>query len=374
MNIESKDVFISYRRKDGATVARLLFDTLERRGISAFFDRESIESGNFEDALRNSLLAVKNVLVVVSAEMFNRGKLSDGNYDPALVAADWVYEEIRLALDYKKNIIPIFVNGVSDFPDQLPAPIKFLAKENTITLSHEHFDAQLNELIGRLVTKKHMLLEAFLKVNEETYGDTLETLLRTCESLSGDKIEISDALARIIRKNWDKLNLSAERAVDELTEGFGIFALKDLCKALDLDNTGATRRMKDNITNWLQGGECRPFILAPSERDRLDKLIDALAESFRSHVDRQAITLAIEDEFGINLRGSKKSSDDVFRAVFDDYDVEDFFERMNKHISQDQIKYVCKFLFDGEDKGHKKTLVNQIISYVNYEYNFESVD
>lgn len=368
MSIESKDVFISYRRKDGATVARLLFDTLERRGISAFFDRESIESGNFEDALRNSLLAVKNVLIVVSEEIFNRGKLPDGTYDPESVATDWVYEEIRLALEYKKNIIPVFVNGVNGFPTHLPTPIAALAKENAITLSHEHFDAQLNELIARTKTKKHALLEAFLKVNEEAYDDTLETLLRTCENLSGDKKEIADALARIIRKNWDRLNLSGEKAVDELTDGFGVTVLKNLCMALGLDNSGATRRMKGNIVNWLQGKKYREFNPAPSEIDRLDKLIDALAEAFRSHADRQDISSIIEEEFDIDLRGSKKSSDDVFSAVFDDYDVEDFFGRMNRHISQDQIKCVCLFLFDGDDKGHKKTLINQIVDYVNYEY------
>ena len=35
------DVFISYRRGGGATVARLLYEVLKSRGISAFMDAET---------------------------------------------------------------------------------------------------------------------------------------------------------------------------------------------------------------------------------------------------------------------------------------------------------------------------------------------
>ncbi len=372
-NTEARDVFISYRRKDGATTARLLCDALERRGISVFFDRESIEAGNFDDALRDSLNAAKNVLVVVSTEMFTRGLLPDGTYDQALIETDWVYEELRISLEQGKNIIPVFVNGVDGFPALMPTTIAELARKDALKLNHEHFDAELQKLIGRLITPKHRLLEAYLTIDKATYEDNLESLLRVCKRLSlngGDEIET--ALVKLIRGNWERSSLSDAEAVTALIEGGNVDFLKDLCKELGLDNTGGVRRMKENIVFWLTHDPCvRTFDNSRSDDDRLTKLVGALAETYKSPSDRQNIIDLITETFDMNFDGSKRSSLDVFFLVFAEIDVEIFFENIGNSLEEQKVKEACMYLFDGDGKGRKHVLIDQIIDYVNYEYNID---
>jgi len=79
---EIKDVFISYRRSSGATVARLLCDVLTQRNISIFFDKESLGEGNFDDAIEHNLHAARNFILIVSPGLFDRGKNANGQYDP----------------------------------------------------------------------------------------------------------------------------------------------------------------------------------------------------------------------------------------------------------------------------------------------------
>ena len=45
------DIFISYRRDGGDTLAQLIYDRLTDRGYSVFLDIESLRSGKFNEKL-----------------------------------------------------------------------------------------------------------------------------------------------------------------------------------------------------------------------------------------------------------------------------------------------------------------------------------
>lgn len=369
--LEAKDVFISYRRKDGATAARLLYDALDRRQISVFFDRESIESGNFDDALRRNLEAARNIIIVVSQEMFSRGMMADGAFDMASVESDWVYKEIQISLEAGKNIIPIFVNGVDGFPQNLPSQIAEVARKDALKFNHEHFDAEMNKLISRLITPRHRLLAAYLEVDKEVYVEPLDSLFHVSKNLSKDGgKEIEIALTKIIRSNWEQTSLTDEQALDVLFEGGSPSSIKSICRKLKLDDTGGLRRIKSNVLSWLKNEPSREYKKSASDNDRVIDVISAFAELFKSTEDRQRVIEQIEITFdGLVKIDSKRSSFDVFWSVFQDgIDIEDFFKIMEQNFQEKDIKFVSEMLMD-DSRGRKKELIDRIVDFVNYDYN-----
>ena len=160
---ETKDVFISYRRDGGATVARLLCDVLNQRNISTFFDKESLGEGDFDSAIEQNLHAARNFILIVSPKLFDRGIDANGQYDPKLTETDWVYREIRIALETGKPIIPIFVNGENKFPAHLPIGIEDISRKDALTFGHDHFESELRKLISRITTNKDQLIETYIE-------------------------------------------------------------------------------------------------------------------------------------------------------------------------------------------------------------------
>lgn len=373
---EVKDVFISYRREDGATAARLLCDALERRNISTFFDKETIE-GDFHESIKSNLAAARNVLVVVSAKMFSRCLLEDGSYDQAAVQGDWVYEELRISLESGKKIIPVFVNGVTGFPVRLPNVIEKIAAFDALKLDHEHFDAEMAKLIGRLDTPKNQLLNAYMQTEKEFgEGDYLDRLTSSCLKLSvGNEPIIEAFLKKTLKTSWEQSAPSDGEALDILLDGATPLYLKKLSKNLDLDDTGGSRRMKKNILAWLKQDHdsVRKFNEAESENDRLNQVMDAFASVYRSTSDRQLIIEQIVEVFDVEMEGFRRSSSDVFLSVFLDIDVKDFFAGMAKAIPEDNVKDICLHIF-GEDRGRKAELIERIVNYTNYEYSPENLD
>lgn len=364
--VDKKDVFISYRRKDGATVARMLYEILENRGVSAFFDRESLESGDFSAALERNLAAAENVVVVVSREMFSCGLLADGTYDPAEVERDWVYREIRIALEQGKNIIPVFVNGVDGFP-QLPAAIAGLALANALKFGHEHFEGELQKLISDLKTPKHQLLEAFLKVQKDGYGEEekLNSLIDMCRRLhvADDAVEV---LKKLIRSKWDAEG--NEKAIDILIGAGDVADLKNLCEGLLLDNTGGVKRMKKNLLRWCSNKPSRAYDKDQSDNDRVNELVASIADVNRSVEDRQAIVWHARERWKIDFSGEKRSADDVVGCIFDKIDVEEFFKNFSSHtcLSKENVEIICEELL-GQSRGSKRALLDRLVAYVNYE-------
>lgn len=95
-----KTVFISYRRTN-IPWALAIYQNLTSHGYDVFFDYDSIPSGDFEQVILGNIRARAHFLVVLTPSALERCVNPD----------DWLRREIETALDEKRNIVPIFLEG-----------------------------------------------------------------------------------------------------------------------------------------------------------------------------------------------------------------------------------------------------------------------
>lgn len=369
-----KDVFISYRRSSGATVARLLCDVLTQRNISIFFDKESLGEGNFDEAIEKNLHAARNFILIVSPGLFDRGKNSNGQYDPLLSDADWVYREIRIALASGKPLIPIFVNGEQGFPAILPPGIEDICRKDALTFGHDHFEPELSKLLNRIKTNKDQLIESYIKnLNHLPAKEQSDNLIDLCENLGGKKAtdEIISTITNKLRLLFNSQSKSLP-AIKAITDSVTLGLLKDICKDLNIDNTGDTSYIKDNMANWILNKEFREFSKETETSDRIDEIIDAFATTFKSHDNRAKIICIAENELQFSP-STRRSSSDIFSDILGHFSVEEFFEKSSKKLSEEEIKSVASCLFS-DNKGRKNDLISRIVDYANYEYAPEQLE
>jgi pterin-4a-carbinolamine dehydratase len=145
-------LFISYRRQDTQWIARALYRHLSE-GFGAhhiFMDRIEIRGGDqwkskIDDALQKSTA----VLVIIGPQWldiydnYRRLRIDNEN--------DWVRTEIRVALNHRKLLIPLYVDGadlITD-PRHLPGDIQGLIDSQGIVLNENNWDAGLYDLVRR---------------------------------------------------------------------------------------------------------------------------------------------------------------------------------------------------------------------------------
>ncbi|XP_078404396.1 NAD(+) hydrolase SARM1 [Cetorhinus maximus] len=142
---DSPDVFISYRRATGSQLASLLKVHLQLRGFSVFIDVEKLEAGKFDDKLCQSVKKAKNFVLVLSANALDRC-IGDTEMK------DWVHREIVMAMNSKKNIVPVADNFTWPELDSLPEDMRGILKFNSIMWSHEYQDASIEKILRFLQT------------------------------------------------------------------------------------------------------------------------------------------------------------------------------------------------------------------------------
>jgi RNA polymerase subunit RPABC4/transcription elongation factor Spt4 len=141
---DTYDIFLSYRRNGGETMAILLRDRLVAKGYNVFLDIENLNSGSFNNKLLNVIDNCKDFLLICSENSLDRCN-NDG---------DWVRLEIAYALQKNKNIIPVMLRGFA-FPDTLPADIEAIRMQNGVNAnSHEYFDAAIDRLAEKFLISK----------------------------------------------------------------------------------------------------------------------------------------------------------------------------------------------------------------------------
>lgn len=108
------DIFISYRRVGGAQYARILQLMLQQRGYRVFLDYDELTDGKFSEHIKAAIKDAPIFLIVLSKESLSRCKNDN----------DWVRQEILLALEHKKHIVPINPDNTFDgIPKDIPAQI-----------------------------------------------------------------------------------------------------------------------------------------------------------------------------------------------------------------------------------------------------------
>ncbi|MBZ0308389.1 MAG: tetratricopeptide repeat protein, partial [Anaerolineae bacterium] len=142
MSDAAKTIFISYRRKVSAFIARAIFQDLRTHGYDVFMDVENIDSGTFDTIILNQIEARAHFLVILTPGTLNR----------CVNADDWLRKEIEHAMGCGRNIVPVLVNDfkfdrkVNKF---LTGKLEQLSRLNGLTLPHEYFDAAMERLRER---------------------------------------------------------------------------------------------------------------------------------------------------------------------------------------------------------------------------------
>ena len=136
------DIFLSYRRVGGFETAKHLFDLLVRDGYRVSFDIDTLRSGDFDIQLLHRIDQCTDFILILNAGAFDR------SIDPASDRnKDWMRIELAYALEKKKNIIPIMLNGFTDFPDNLPDDIAAVERKNGPKYDSYYFDAFYHKLL-----------------------------------------------------------------------------------------------------------------------------------------------------------------------------------------------------------------------------------
>lgn len=132
------DVFISYRRDGGDSLAMTIKNELRERGYRVFHDIESLRSGKFNKQLYDEIERSNKVVLILPPNALDRC-INDPN--------DWVRLEIEHAIKCKKDIIPIMMRGFV-FPDGLPSPLDQIKSFQGLEPRMDHtFDASMDYLV-----------------------------------------------------------------------------------------------------------------------------------------------------------------------------------------------------------------------------------
>src|SRR5687768_12111592 len=102
MGTIEKSVFIGYSQTNSPW-ALAIYQNLTAHGYDVFFDYESVANEDFEQIIVGNIRARAHFLVVLTPSALE--KSGEPN--------DWLRREIEIALDEKRNIVPIFLEGFS---------------------------------------------------------------------------------------------------------------------------------------------------------------------------------------------------------------------------------------------------------------------
>jgi tetratricopeptide (TPR) repeat protein len=168
-----KTVFISYRRTNFWT-ALAVFQNLHSNGYDVFFDYKSIPSGDFEQVITENIRSRAHFIVVLSPSALDRCN------EPG----DWLRREIEIALENRRNIIPLMMEGF-DFGS--PPTIKTLTgnllelkRYNGLSIPAEYFEEAMMKLRSErflnraLEVVSHPVSEITTQITEEQKSAAIE--------------------------------------------------------------------------------------------------------------------------------------------------------------------------------------------------------
>jgi hypothetical protein len=147
--MQSRGVFISYRREDAGPYARLLKEHVSNRfpDSPVFMDLDSIEAGlDFAKVIESALRSCVVLIALIGREWLT---ISDDDDRRRLDNPDdYVRFEIRNALQRCVRVVPVLVDGVkAPQRQQLPADLDKLARLNALEMSYSRFEYDEDRLM-----------------------------------------------------------------------------------------------------------------------------------------------------------------------------------------------------------------------------------
>ena len=354
---EEFDVFISYRRQGGGTVAALLYHELDARGLRVFMDTQKLKSGDYEQAILNNIKSAANFILLVS----------DGVFESKNVV--W---EVENALSLAgKNIIPVFINNNNAFKNT-PEKIKAIEKQNGIVLNHLNPKNSINYLLEQITSRADNLVDRITQVFDI---DSIHSILDDCKEIDE---EIEDEIITLVTQrikskvkiiNKDKSNLF-------FTALFGSIYYthaKEIAKELGFEYRGSKKRVFEESIRWIrEGGNYKTSINSKkNEDDRLDELMKSFVFYFSSRYGTSYLIDIFEKNDLEKPKTSRKSdekSSDYIKSLFRYYDdnLRDIFSVLE--LTEEDVKNIAHKIFgENSPKKRKNELIAHIISWVDYE-------
>jgi formylglycine-generating enzyme required for sulfatase activity len=179
-------VFISYRRPDAFTPLAV-YGNLKNRGYDVFFDYTSVHSGDFEQIITANIRARAHFILILTPTALDRCN------EPG----DWLRREIELAIDEKRNIVPLFFNGfrfgAPNVRDKLTGTMQHLSHYNGFNVYEDFFDEAMSRLQSQFLnvpldTVLHPVSNSVQRVVEEVRAVVDEALKRYRGSIPGGEI------------------------------------------------------------------------------------------------------------------------------------------------------------------------------------------
>ena len=144
--------FISYRRTDSSAASRWLAHTISQTfgATSVFIDTESIRMSDdwaerIDEALRSAtlLMPVIGPGWLAATDQYHRRRIDNPD--------DWVFNEIRHALEAKIRILPVLLSR-TPMPDRdaFPQAIRHLARFQGFELRDERWESDLSTLLAQM--------------------------------------------------------------------------------------------------------------------------------------------------------------------------------------------------------------------------------
>jgi len=129
------NIFLSYRRQGGYETAKHLYDLLVYDGYTVSFDIDTLRSGDFDNELLRRIDECTDFIIILNKGVFDRC------LDPSVdKKQDWLRNELAYAIEKKKNIVPIMLDGFKSFPENLPVDIADVARKNSPKYDQYYFD------------------------------------------------------------------------------------------------------------------------------------------------------------------------------------------------------------------------------------------
>jgi tetratricopeptide (TPR) repeat protein len=236
-----KTVFLSYRRTNFAW-ALAIYKDLSSNGYDVFFDFTGIASGDFESVILANIRARAHFVVLLTPTALKRCQ------EPG----DWVRLEIEAALDMKRNIVPVMLEGV-DFAapgiaNQLSGRLSVLKSYNALRVPMDFFDEAMDRLRNRFL---NVPLAAVLHPPSELARRASST--QKAAANASPKVEQNDLFAmRLLEQGFSSQDL--DERVRLFTEAIrlnpaypDVFAVRALARQQIGDLQGALQDYSEAI-------------------------------------------------------------------------------------------------------------------------------
>lgn len=129
-------LFISYRRTSWPFAHHMAEKLRHLINCDIFIDYQDIDEPDFERSILRHLMESSAVLLVVSKDTFSDRIWEDN---------DWVRREIRTALQHRKPLIPVCIDGILP-PPHLPSDIRDVQYRQCIMFYPDYYESALRRL------------------------------------------------------------------------------------------------------------------------------------------------------------------------------------------------------------------------------------